>query len=349
MTQLPEAKDARILTELAHRYRPLLESVHESVINSLTSLDVSVYELRDFVYRHAIPFYAYIEATGSRRPEGFENLVTAAILTYSFPLMSVDLRIDGDLPALRDGESVWHQLASQSTLLKTSYHGFLLAAVSAVGRQGVAAIVSASKETIAAMERDHKLQWNRNQLVADERQISEYWASCKSRLHGSHITDLMFELSAMASGGTLTIEHRQTSAAVGKLRQVADEHMDVWEDVCGGLVTFPVMCSLANAAVGARLRRVIESVWKTSANGSKEKARPEFIELVLEGGGPNNALALEEEFYSAHCALAQENFKQPEPVIMLLSLRHEQLKRAIDQRLSDPPPHASIPGLLGIS
>lgn len=338
-----EPTDSVILRELARRHLPMLESVHEAVIAQLSSIRVRVDGLRDFVYRHALPFYVYAEAVGATAA-GHEGVVCSAILTYSLPLMTIDLQIDGNFPALRKEEKVWEEIGSRSSLLKAAYLGVRLAASQKHGDHIVKSIVNASVETLIAMERDQRLRRNSEQLSVSEIDIETYWNSPKSRLMGSHIVDLMFDLSATAFNKPLNEDRRKVGRAIGKLRQLADEHMDVWEDLAGGLITFPVLCGLADPVVMHDLRASVERLW--SVDETSHVSSAQLITLVMKGNGPTLAIKLANKLREEMTSVTQICFPEPRPVLMMLELRHAQLKRAINQNLSDPPPHASIPVLL---
>ncbi len=346
MTDASRSADALLLASLARRYQLDLESVHRQVLVGLAACGIRTADLRDFVYRHSLPFFVFAEATGLQL-SARSKTVASALLAYSIPLMMVDTYLDNSFPALRDDEAIWKVHKSPGDLLNLVYAGMHLAAEEPSGDRIVRIISRESSNVVSAMDRDWQVRRSEDQFEVSEARIRWYWFSPNSRLYGSHIANLMFEIAAICGGISIGPYQRWIGAMIGKLRQVADEHMDVVEDLSEGLITFPVLCSLNNVEVGANLRTAIEELWADNEQPSGSKW-DEIVDLILVGGGPKRALSLANQLYDNAFHIANRCFACPEPVVAMLSLRVEQLRRGIRQRLSDPPPHATVPSLIEV-
>lgn len=134
------------------------------------------------------------------------------------------------------------------------------------------------------------------------------------------------------------------AAGIGKLRQAADELMDVREDVRRGLITLPVLHALSRDRWRSQLAALIEGMWE---HRSKHDAAQEdrLAALVVDSGAPLDVLSRMRGLRDRCLRLAVAAFKDPEPVEMLVEHRWLQAIRAVNHGLCDPPPHITAHAL----
>jgi hypothetical protein len=346
-----ESPDQRIISTLLGKYESKLARVHERVLMRLRACAIKVSDLRDLTYRHCVPFFATLDATGIESLSA-EPTACGAILAYSIPLIHIDTQIDGHASSLRRQESLWSDIARPGAVELLTHTGYSEIATHAEpGRSGQATTLTSdiASSVIRAMQRDAGHRRSRAQLDIDRTFIDRYWTSPESRLHGSGIGRLMIGLASVVSDGQLTPERDDIARLLGQMRQLADELMDVVEDVRDGLITLPVAYGLLSPEVSGQLRSLIRALWSGSPEAAwhaESEQERELRELIFAGAGHEHILVQADELLRKGRQLAVRAFDHPDPVEALLLHRRHQIDSAIVNRLREPSPSLSVNDLL---
>ncbi|PWR08776.1 hypothetical protein DKT68_14520 [Micromonospora acroterricola] len=322
--------DQDILASLVRLFEPQLEDIEQRVVGFLVESGFRSSSATDFVYRHSLPYLACSDALNCGPAQG--DAVVGCVLSYSFPLMGLDILLDGGAPVLRRAEELWGTASVAATALLTNL-GYALVAPSGV--DSVSLLSSLARRTINAMMRDSQASFDPAQLNTA---VDEYWRSGTSRLFGSAINELMFGVACQDARRSFSPHRRFVAAGIGRLRQAADELMDVREDVRRGLVTLPVLCALSTTSHAGRVTSMVREIWD---RGGEEDAdlEGELTELVLDSSAPEHVLGRMRDLRDECLRSAKLAFPDPEPVELLIEQRWLQGTRAVAHGLCDPPPY----------
>lgn len=256
--------DQEVLSLLLRRYEMQLESTTHLVADRLEEAGIFPGDVRDLVYRHGLLFFAALEALGCEL-DGQERIACGAILAYSIPLVWIDSNLDGNVSGLRQHELPWSLVGKPRTVSLLTHLGYQDIAVDSRSNVSIQWISKIALAVIDAMSLDFTRRWNLKQFEADQAAISRYWESPTSRLNGSGIGSLMIGLASIQADGRVTAERAEIASILGRLRQVADELMDVDEDIREGLITLPVLYGLNNERCRDFFHRMVRKLWMDSS------------------------------------------------------------------------------------
>jgi len=346
------SEDQMLLASVLRRYEDKLERTHERVVQRLKSNTIDVTDLRDLTYRHTLPLFAALDAL-SCEPRCAEQVACGAVLAYSIPLVALDTKLDGRASSLRQSESIWDEIERPGVAKLLTYSGYNDIAEGSGSAIAVRLISRIASDTIAAMNLDATRRGLSSQLEVDSRFMDDYWNSPGSRLRGSGIGRLMIGLASILADGEVTAGRDQISTTLGILRQLADELMDVVEDVLHGLVTLPVAYALRCPRVSAELTKMIQRIWREGAGSRSQGLQsPEechLRELILMGAGHRQIMQAADQLLDNACHLSLNTFATPERVDVLLIHRRKQIDSAVANRLREPSPPLSVGDLLAIA
>ncbi|MFE9189940.1 hypothetical protein ACFYL6_10055 [Micromonospora sp. NPDC007208] len=311
-----------------------LRLIDQRAADCLAEMGFNAPRTTDFTYRHSLPYLGCSRALN--HPPQRLDAVVGCLLAYSYPLMGIDIVLDGGAPIHRRGEELWRgDLGSATATAMLTNAGYALVSDCAAGLPAL--IAGLAIRTLTAMTRDLKNSYDVTQyeVLADV-----YWNSSDSRLFGSAVNELMFGAACLETGQEFSPHRRFVASGIGRLRQAADELMDVREDARRGLVTLPVVCALSAESSEHRQRvaSALTAVW--GQQGAEDSEREGVLAgLVMDSGAPLEVLRRMRGLREDCLRLATSEFSNPEPIEMLVEQRWLQAKRAVDHGLCDPPPH----------
>jgi hypothetical protein len=344
------SKDQRLLGSLIRCYEQSLERVHQQVLKRLRSSLIPSVDLRDLVYRHCLPFFAALDALNCELRDA-ERVACGAVLAYSIPLVLVDAQLDGQPSGLRRGESLWREVAKPGIVDLLTHRGYGDIAAGSGSCDAVRLTSKTSSAVIMAMRLEASRRGDLSQLYVDREFINAYWKSSTSRLNGSGVGRLMIGLASILADGEVTTGRNQVAMALGKMRQLEDELMDVVEDIRSGLVTLPTAYGLLGTQVSEQLEQLIRSLWSVpQVSGEARDARPEedarLRELVMLGKGHQEIIRRAEKMLNRAIRTSVSCFPKPDPIKGLLMHRRYQMDIAVANRLSEPNPTLTVVNIL---
>ena|ERR1700733_1221889 len=333
------SEDQILLASILKKYEDKLEGTHERVLERLKSNSLDVAELRDLTYRHALPFFATLDALNCQ-PQHAEQVACGAILAYSIPLVAIDTELDGRPSSLRSNESIWDQVKRPGVAQLITHEGYGEIAEGSESAVAVTLMSQVASDTVAAMKLDATRRGLSTQLVIDSRFIEDYWYSPNSRLRGSGIGRLMMGLASILADGTVTDSRDQISIILGILRQLADELMDVEEDVLSGLVTLPLAYALRSPKVSDKLTQMVHRIWRRDSHSSSQRLNRfedhQLRELILISEGHKKIMQAADQLLDRARGISLNNFARPECVDALLVHRRKQIDSAVANGLQEP-------------
>lgn len=341
--------DQEMLAELLVHYRSSLEDTYLSALRWSDRVPELSGITRDLVYRHALVLFATLDSLSLTHPKAAQA-AQGAILAYSLPLICIDAQVDGSPSHLRRDELCWRRLESSlasSPVMHLGYHELALATDSVTALELVA---TTATDIIQSMRADQNRRWSCEQLHPTASDISAYWESPSSRLRGSGIARVMMGIASTLAGRNAR-HCDEVARSLGILRQIADELLDVAEDVRSGLITLPVAYALLDSPAAAELRSGIETAWRRSQGphakaGSADDAL--LRSLVVAGGGPSRMVARAKILLREATELAEASLPRPQPVVTLLRHRYYQAERAVRDNLSDTPRPLRVSDLVAL-
>jgi hypothetical protein len=331
------SEDQILLASMLKRYESELEGTHERVLERLKSNSLDLTELRDLTYRHALPFFATLDALNCQ-PRQATQVACGAILAYSIPLIAIDTELDGRPSTLRN-ESIWDQVKRPGVAQKITHLGYSDIVEGSESAIAVSLLSKVASDTISAMNFDAGRRGLSSQLETDRRFIEDYWNSPESRLRGSGIGRLMMGLGSILADGTVTDARDQFSITLGILRQLADELMDIEEDVLSGLVTLPLAYALQSPEVSDELTQMIHRVWRRDPGSSAQKQNffegNQLRELILISEGHKTIMHVADQLLQRARSISLNNFPRADRVDALLVHRRKQIDSAAANGLQD--------------
>jgi hypothetical protein len=348
----PLSEDQMLLGSILRRYEDRLAPTHERILERLKANSLDVVELRDLTYRHTLLFFAALEALGSK-PKYSEQVACGAVLAYSIPLVALDTKVDGHPSALRKSESIWAEVIRPGTAELLIHKGYCDIAEGAGSIDAVRFTSQVASNVVAAMRLDAHRRGKFPEAEVGDRFIDDYWNSPSSRLRGSGIGRLMIGLASIMADGTLPDDRDWVAIILGILRQLADELMDVVEDVRGGLVTLPVAYGLRCPKVSNELTRLIQRLWNEDDRSTAKKLQliedRQLRDLVLTGEGHVQVILMADKLLAQAREISSESFTKPELIDALLIHRRLQIDSAVANRLREPAQSPNVDELLALS
>ncbi len=138
---------------------------------------------------------------------------------------------------------------------------------------------------------------------------------------------------------------RQVALTLGQLRQLADELLDVAEDLASGLITLPVAYALRNRTVGPRVRTIARHLWRYGAETDSDVVGE--LGTLLHSAGVSDPISQRaDQLLSDSIQAAERIFPDPLFAQALLIQRRMQIERAIAQNFTDTRPRVSVEDLL---
>jgi hypothetical protein len=337
--------DQVLLRGSLRRYEPRLAQSYLILCEQLAAHHLSLAASRDLAYRHLLPYFAALDAMNFAAP-GAERVGAGAVLAYSLPLVLIDSALDGDVGAAGSGPDDpydrWEVTAA-------AHVGYQMVAVGTRSTEAVSLMARTSTRILHAMRRDRESRWSVAQLTPDSTTVSSYWNSADSRLNGSGIGYLMMGLANVVARGNLSPTGAGVGRALGQLRQISDELIDVVEDVSTGLVTLPVIYALLRASTAERTASVVREAWHRSRTGDAKLAdeiAQRLRNLVIAGGGPVEMRARADAILTTGIERVRQDVPFPEPIEELLITRRLQIDRAIRNGLQESSHRPTVDELL---